>query len=65
MMTLEDIDAEVDRLRTLAGHGAEAAAAGAAGLRTAVLAEIAGGASDPAAMAQAAIVTVDEDIGGE
>lgn len=64
-MTVAEVEMEVDRLRTLATHDTEAAAAGAAELRTTVLLEIADGAHDAVALAEAALVTIDEDIGGD
>ncbi len=63
--TVEDVTREVALLRILELIDRPAAAAGAEQLRVDVLNAIANGVPDPQALAAAALVTVEEDIGGD
>jgi len=65
-MTVDDIHAELAKLRELEKRDRDAAAAGADCLRCQVLQAIADGeASDPRELAAAVLATCDEDIGRE
>ncbi len=65
MMTSDDILRRIDELIALSSRDRTAAAAGAEELRTETLQAIADGALNAEALAQAALQTVEQDIGGE
>jgi hypothetical protein len=64
-MTPDEARAELTRLRALVGKDDDAAAAGADQLRCQVLHEIANGNPAAIALAKVAILTCEEDIGGD
>lgn len=63
-MTVDEIEIRVDELRQLERTDPEAAGAGAEELRVEALTAIADGVPNAQEIAAAAMMTVDEDIGG-